>query len=197
MSDTTGSGGATLSIFRSDLQEAVLRAVFESDEALSSADIARKTGEAASSVSREVRSLVRAGLVVTQQAGRRSLVRPNDESPFTAGVRMLLDAVQQRHFRPATALGWRVAANRGELARLAGQYGLLRPRLFGSVTRGDDGPESDIDILVDVPRGRSLGDVAGFAAAATQLLGARVDVADSRTLLPDVVRTVTREAVEL
>lgn len=188
---------ATVPIFRSALQEAILRTVFDADRPLSSAEIARLTGEPASSVSRQVRSLTEAGLLVTETAGRRSLNRPNEKSPYTAGLRMLLDANPSRRFRPSSPLGWKIADNRAALVRLAESHGLLRPRLFGSVVRGEDGPRSDVDILVDVPRGRSLGDIAAFAGAASDLLGARVDVADSRTLIPDVVRSIGREAVEL
>ncbi|WP_369370719.1 nucleotidyltransferase domain-containing protein [Promicromonospora sp. Populi] len=187
----------TVPIFRSALQESVLRAIFRSDRPLSSAEIARATGEPTSSVSREVRALTKAGVLTTRQAGRRSLVSFDESSPVVPGLRMMLSATTRHGFRPRSRLGWAVAAHRKELVALAGRYGLLHPRLFGSVARGDDGPDSDIDILVDVAHGRGLGDLAAFVVAATDLLGAKVDVADAGALIPDVVREAAREAVPL
>ena len=187
----------TVPIFSSGLQESVLRAVFRSDKPLSSAEIARTTGEPASSVSREVRSLTKAGILRTRQVGRRSLVSFDETSPVVPGLRMMLSATTPRGFRPRSRLGWVVASHRKALVALAAQHGLLRPRLFGSVARGEDGPSSDIDILVDVAHGRGLSDLAGFASAATELLGVKVDVADAGALIPDVVRTAAREAVLL
>lgn len=187
----------TVPIFRSELQESVLRTLFRSDEPLSSAEIARVTGEPASSVSREVRTLTKAGVLTARPVGRRSLVSFDESSPVVPGMRMILSAMTRRGFRPRSKLGWVVASHRKALVALAGEHGLLRPRLFGSVARGEDGPESDVDILVDVAHGHGLGDLAAFASAATDLMGVRVDVADAAALIPDVVREVAHEAVRL
>jgi predicted nucleotidyltransferase len=187
----------TVPIFRSELQESVLRTIFRSDKPLSSAEIARTTGEPASSVSREVRALTKAGVLAVRQVGRRSLVSFDETSPVVPGLRMMLSATTRRGFRPRSRLGWVVASHRKALVALAEQYGLLHPRLFGSVARGEDGSDSDVDILVDVAHGRGLGDLAAFASAATDLLGVKVDVADAGALIPEVVREAAREAVRL
>lgn len=187
----------TVPIFRSELQESVLRALFESDEPLSSTEIVRTTGKPSSSVSREVRTLAQAGILKTQPVGRRTLVSFDESSPVVPGIRMILSASAPRGFQPRSKLGWVVASHRKALVALAGEHGLQRPRLFGSVARGEDGPDSDVDILVDVAPGRGLGDLAAFASAATDLLGVTVDVADAAALIPDVVREVAREAVPL
>lgn len=187
----------TVPIFRSELQESVLRALFRSDKPLSSAEIARTTGKPASSVSRAVRALTQAGFLTTQRVGRRSLISFDESSSVVPGMRMILSASAPRGFRPRSRLGWVVASHRKALVALAEEHGLLRPRLFGSVARGEDGPDSDVDILVDVARGRGLGDLAAFASAATDLLGATVDVADAAVLIPDLVREVARDAVPL
>lgn len=44
-----------------------------------------------------------------------------------------------------------------ELAALCRRHGIRRLALFGSALRGDAGPCSDIDILVDFIPGRSVG----------------------------------------
>jgi len=43
-----------------------------------------------------------------------------------------------------------LATRRGEFEALLARYGATRPRLFGSVARGDATAASDIDILVDM-----------------------------------------------
>ena len=49
---------------------------------------------------------------------------------------------------------------RNEILRLAAQHGAYNVRIFGSVARGEAGPESDVDVLVDMDAGRSLFDHA-------------------------------------
>jgi predicted nucleotidyltransferase len=65
---------------------------------------------------------------------------------------------------------------REEILRLAKRHGARNVRIFGSVARGDAGPDSDIDFLVEMPRGRSLLDLAGLWQDLEELLGRRVDV---------------------
>lgn len=43
-----------------------------------------------------------------------------------------------------------VSANRDRIVELAKRHGVTRVRLFGSMARGDAGPQSDVDLLVDV-----------------------------------------------
>jgi uncharacterized protein len=46
---------------------------------------------------------------------------------------------------------------------LAARHGLRNVHVFGSVLRGDDRPESDVDLLVSVEPGRMLLDVRGLS----------------------------------
>ena len=55
--------------------------------------------------------------------------------------------------------------------RLPQPIGDQRPRLLGSVARGDDGPGSDVDVLVDFGPGRSLLDLVGLEQDLEELLG--------------------------
>lgn len=70
----------------------------------------------------------------------------------------------------------RIVARRDEILALMGMHGASNPRLFGSVARGEDGPESDIDFLVDMECGRSLTDMIGLQQALESRLGRRVDL---------------------
>ena len=57
-------------------------------------------------------------------------------------------------------------------------------RVFGSIARGDDHEQSDVDFLVDIERGRSLLDVIGLEQDLQQLLGRRVEVLTQGGLSP-------------
>jgi predicted nucleotidyltransferase len=76
--------------------------------------------------------------------------------------------------KPSEAL----AAHRTELRQLASHYGLLRPRIFGSVLTGIDNEQSDLDLLVDPAETTSLLTLAAFRREAEHLLG--IPVSSSR-----------------
>lgn len=65
---------------------------------------------------------------------------------------------------------------RPEIERLAHQYGARDLRIFGSVARGEAGPNSDVDVIVRFEKGRSLLDQAGLQLDLAELLGCNVDV---------------------
>ena len=88
-------------------------------------------------------------------------------------------------------------AKREEILHLAAQRGARNIRVFGSVVRGDAGPESDIDILVDMEPGRSLLDLGGLWWDLNQTLGRKVDVVTEKGLRERIRARVLREAVPL
>ncbi len=49
-------------------------------------------------------------------------------------------------------------------------------RVFGSVARGEDRPDSDVDLLADFPPGLSLFGLSRLEADREAILGARVDL---------------------
>jgi predicted nucleotidyltransferase len=63
--------------------------------------------------------------------------------------------------------------------------------------RGEAGPDSDVDFLVDLERGRSLLDLAKLLVELEQLLNRRVDVVTENGLRPHVREPILREAVAL
>ncbi|ATG50913.1 hypothetical protein CFK38_04745 [Brachybacterium vulturis] len=82
--------------------------------------------------------------------------------------------------------GRRVVLHRVEIRRLLEKHGYTEPEIFGSVARGDDGANSDIDILVDVPSGTSLLDIIGVQIGLEDLLGCSVDLVPRKDLKPRV-----------
>lgn len=88
-------------------------------------------------------------------------------------------------------------ARREEVLRIAARHGARNLRVFGSVARGDAGPESDLDLLVELEQGRSLFDLGGLLMDLQDLLGCRVDVVTERGLRARIRDRVLREAVPL
>ncbi|MEE8275520.1 MAG: nucleotidyltransferase family protein [Alphaproteobacteria bacterium] len=90
-----------------------------------------------------------------------------------------------------------VRTRRDEILRIAAEHGARNLRVFGSVARGDAGPESDLDILVELEDGRSLFDMGGLLMDLQDLLGCKVDVVTERGLRDRIRARVLREAVPL
>jgi predicted nucleotidyltransferase len=100
-------------------------------------------------------------------------------------------------YTSAMGIRERVDQKRAEVLRAAAQYGARNVRLIGSVARGDAGPDSDLDLLVELERGRSLLDHAALVIELETILGCRVDVATDQGLRPRVRERVLSEAVPL
>ena len=74
------------------------------------------------------------------------------------------------------------------LAEICRRYGIGRLDIFGSVSRGDAGPSSDVDVLYELAPGARLGwEIENLADELTQVLGRRVDLV-SRSALHDSLR---------
>ena len=80
---------------------------------------------------------------------------------------------------------------------LVGRYRLTNPRIFGSISRGEDTEDSDLDILVDPSATTTLFDLGGLQEDLAVALGIRVDVVTPGDL-PEAFRgKVLREAVPM
>ncbi len=88
-------------------------------------------------------------------------------------------------------------SRRAEILEVARRRGARNVRIFGSVARGDAGPDSDVDILVELEPGRGLLDHAGLMLDLGELLGCNVDVVTDRGLRPRIRDRVLLEAVPL
>lgn len=80
-------------------------------------------------------------------------------------------------------------------------YGVKRVALFGSVVRGEETPESDIDILVEFeePRKRPLGLFTwmDMEEELGKRLGRKTDLVSAAALKPRLRPTIEREMVVL
>lgn len=87
-----------------------------------------------------------------------------------------------------------LADKRDEILRLAELHGARNVRVFGSVARGEAGPDSDVDFLVDMPRGRTLLDLVGLWQDLEELLGKKVDVVVDGGINPHRAERILAEA---
>jgi len=84
------------------------------------------------------------------------------------------------------------------ISTLGSQYGARRIRVFGSVARGEERPDSDVDFLVDFPRGYDLfRQRFPLAEKLSELLHRPVEVIPEHELNQHIRDQVLKEAVEL
>ncbi len=86
---------------------------------------------------------------------------------------------------------------REEILRVAARHGARNVRVFGSVVRGEARPDSDVDFLVDIDRGRSLFDMGGLLIDLRDVLGREVDVVTERGLKARIRDRIIKEASPL
>lgn len=115
-----------------------------------------------------------------------------------SGQQLTVDVVPTRPVGlPDTPRGRLLKRHRSEIRDIAARRGARDPRVFGSVARGDDGPESDIDVAIEIPDDFTLIDLVGLARELTELLGVRVDVVPARSLRPGVAAGLEADGVAL
>lgn len=91
----------------------------------------------------------------------------------------------------------RVREKREDVLRIAAAHGASNIRVFGSVARGEEGPESDLDLLVDMKPGSSLLDLVSLWQDLEDLLGHKVDVITEGGISPYLRDRIHAEAVPL
>lgn len=93
--------------------------------------------------------------------------------------------------KPSQAL----TENRVAIRNIVELHSALNARVFGSVAKGTDTEESDLDILVDPTTETTLFDIGAIRYKLRTLLGVRVDVLTPNAL-PDSFRAlVISEAI--
>jgi hypothetical protein len=91
---------------------------------------------------------------------------------------------------PASAL----QQHRDCIHEIARRHGVGSIAVFGSVARGEDRPDSDVDLLIEVTGPTSAWFPGGLVAELEALLGFRVDIAERRSLNPLLRDVILREA---
>ncbi len=98
---------------------------------------------------------------------------------------------------PDTPLGHQLRKSRYAILDCAARHGTSNIRVFGSAARGEDGPDSDVDFVVDVGKGTGLFALEALRRELSEILGVSVDVAPSDSLRPHVRAEIERDAIPL
>lgn len=138
---------------------------------------------------------VAAGLSQSQLARAANVSQPN-LSAYENGRRVPSPEVLSRI---AAALAGRPSArvehHRDDIRATVERFRGTRPRIVGSIARGEDRPGSDVDILVDFTDEATLLDEVGMRLALTDLLRVKVDVIASDSLRGEIRERLLTEAV--
>jgi len=86
---------------------------------------------------------------------------------------------------------------RDDIRGIAAKHGAYNIRIFGSAVRGEAGPDSDIDFLIDVGPTTSSWFPAGLILDLEEILGRRVEVVTEKALNPYIHDHVLGEAIPL
>ncbi len=90
-----------------------------------------------------------------------------------------------------------VFAQRDKIIEIAQRHGASNVRIFGSVARGDQTEESDLDLIVRFDPDRSLFDHGALICDLEELLGVKVDVISERGMRDRVRSHSEKDSVAL
>ena len=156
-------------------------------------DLIRSAREAAGLSQRELalRAGTKQSTISAYENGRKTPSAATLERlAEAAGSHLVLQPdISRRAARPSAVLHH----EREAVMNIAARHGATEIAVFGSVARGEDTPESDVDLLVTFEPGRSLVDQAALMRALEGLLGVPVEIVSAGALRPgDPIATEAR-----
>ncbi len=86
---------------------------------------------------------------------------------------------------------------RDQVLEIAKAHGGSNIKVFGSVARGEEDEESDIDLLMDIEKGRSLLDIVRLKRALEALLHHRVDIVENGAIKHNIRHSILTDAKAL
>jgi predicted nucleotidyltransferase len=118
-----------------------------------------------------------------------------------AGADLVVDIQQQQQppqlSRLSGPVGRQVRRKRRDLVAAAAAHEVTNLRVFGSAARGEDRPDSDVDLLVDLSPDMGLLGLGRVQADSEAILGAKVDLVPASNLKPAVRARAERDLVAL
>ena len=181
-------------------QQRVLALLFAEDAERTLNELVRRSGGGSGAIRREVERMAAAGLLRERRVGNQRRFSADRASPLFQPLAALAAQATEaaptrptRRPRPSAAL----IAGRAAAKRALARHGLTNPRVFGSVARGEDTEASDLDLLVDAPRGISLLDLVKAKHAIEDILRVPVDLVTLGDLPESYRAAALTEAVPL
>jgi hypothetical protein len=80
-----------------------------------------------------------------------------------------------------------------EIARILESHGAKKIAIFGSYARGEEKPESDIDVIVDFSERKSLLELVRIERELPETIGTKVDLLTEKSISPYLIDAVKRE----
>jgi uncharacterized protein len=139
-------------------------------------------------------------VISAYEAGRRQPSLPTLAKLIdAAGCDLVMDIQHQPpHLSKLSGpVGRQVRRKRRELVAAAAAHGVTNLRVFGSVARGEDRPDSDVDLLVDLPPDTGLLGLGRVQAELEAILSTKVDLVSASDLQPEVRARAERDLVAL
>jgi predicted nucleotidyltransferase len=130
--------------------------------------------------------------------GRVKQVAARQQTSVQRLVQQAIESYLREHDRAPPDLGKTIAILRRHADELP-EHGIEHLYIFGSLVRGEAGPQSDIDLAIDVAPGAdfSLLDLVGVQQQAEDLLGWPVDLVERKMLRRFVRPGVERDAMQI
>jgi len=178
-------------------QQRVLALLFAEEEERSLGELVRLSGGGSGAMQRELARMAAAGLLSERRVGNQRRFRAARSSPYYRELKALATKPQEAAARAPRRPSAALLAGREAVLRTLARFGLQRPRVFGSVARGEDSESSDLDLLVDAGPRASLLDLSRARNALEDLLEVPVDVVTADDLPPRIRDKALAEAVPL
>ncbi len=135
------------------------------------------------------------------ESGRRQPALPTLERLVEAtGHRVTLDlehTAPEVRGLPDSRLARRVRRHRRALLAAVQAAGGTHLRVFGSVARGEDGPDSDVDLLVDLPEDVGLFALLALEGTLERILKVKVDLGTASSLKPQIREAALADVIPL
>lgn len=80
-----------------------------------------------------------------------------------------------------------------KIARLLKNQGVKKVAVFGSYVRGEEKPESDIDIIVEFSERKSLLELVRIERELSEVLGIKVDLLTEKSISPYLIDAIKSE----
>ena len=77
------------------------------------------------------------------------------------------------------------------------EAGVTHSALFGSYVRGEEREDSDVDMLVEFPKGKSLLDLVDLEMKLEKVLGKKVDLLTFKSVSPYLKDYIQKEQIQI